>query len=138
MAKIKYKNSCGMVLMIIDLFTIVKMINYQNLCHQASKKPVPTKPIRVEGNVIWQGRIKVLQGLTSSWHIFNYTHQNNICKPDSKAKLIKSLFQVLFLIPRKRFCACIQKQDDEVFLLGKIQSKEKQNAVFIIFVGCII
>ena len=44
-----------MVLMIIDLFSYVKMINYQNLCHQRSKKPVPTKPIRVEGNVIWQG-----------------------------------------------------------------------------------
>ena len=55
MAKIKHKNTSGMVLMIIDLFSYVKMINYQNLCHQRSKKPVPTKPIRVEGNVIWQG-----------------------------------------------------------------------------------
>ena len=82
--KNKLQKLPGMVLMIIDLFTNVKMINYQNLCHPSGKKcvrswgtrapPPAAKPITVEENVIWQGRIKAVQSLTSTWHIYNYTH----------------------------------------------------------------
>ena len=74
--KNKLQKLPGMVLMIIDLFTNVKMINYQNLCHPSGKKcvwswgtgapPPAAKPITVEENVIWQGRIKAVQRLTST------------------------------------------------------------------------